>query len=214
MARTWNKSPRASLSADLTPTEASRAPLSAGPGREKRRGERRETEDDSCREGMKLRGEVTLFASRSSWSFFMFDSSSDRAFWRGGGRMCKNNQTLQSRATFSNRTNEFKYIWKHISCYCSVYIKFADCFVLCLFLYLSNSFFTWIFISLMFYFQRTSVSDLMVSVAHYNQMNEWIRPSLSTQAKEPTMTFGLNYYRHICPSSTWRERRRQCSCVL
>ena len=30
---------------------------------------------------MKPGGVVTLFASRSSWSFFMLDSSSERAFW-------------------------------------------------------------------------------------------------------------------------------------
>lgn len=36
MAPTWSKSPRASLSADLTPAESSPAPLWAGPGSEKK----------------------------------------------------------------------------------------------------------------------------------------------------------------------------------
>lgn len=50
MAPTWSKSPRASLSADLTPAESFPAPLSAGPGsgEETELGKKKKKKENIC----------------------------------------------------------------------------------------------------------------------------------------------------------------------
>lgn len=76
---TWSRPLQVLISADPAPAASSPALQSAGPagGHEAVR----DREELSLPLLMKVEVADTLLANRSSWSFFMLDSSSDRAFW-------------------------------------------------------------------------------------------------------------------------------------